>query len=347
VYGYAPSVNALTIDVVLSAWKGRQDAVKSAHFEWQDDRFALGGSVPGSEAGDDANVQRQVSFSMMNQMYRYAISGPQWVMREKRYAPLDSLTVCNGQETRIYFSGDENGDTNTFHQFGVIHGDDYEGVLGNLSLCAILLTYRALDPTLVGFNSREYRIEPGVTMVQGHKCLRLANTTSEVDETHYWVDPARDCLVLRAERWVLGDLYYRATIDYERNVGRHWAPKAWETLSFHQQTGEVVERSRARVTRHELNPNVATDDFDFEFPVGTMVRNLKTKETYIVREDDNRLVTRAEMEASASYEKLRSTETGEAVGKRHNSSWIYVAAAITAFVMAAILMTIVWRGKAA
>jgi hypothetical protein len=66
---------------------------------------------------------------------------------------------------------------------------------------------------------------------------------------------------------------------------------------------EYIELERATVTRFELNPTIAADEFDWSFPPGTWVRDGTDKTEYIVTPNGGKRITTLE-EGIAHYQKI-------------------------------------------
>jgi len=136
------------------------------------------------------------------------------------------------------------------------------------------------------------------------------------------IDLKRDCVPVRLRRlfsdvtktntsWQLTSLI---EIDYVDQANGSWRPKGWKT-GIYGESGKVREQIRATVKRFDINVNIPDSVFSFAFPVGTIVRNWKTNEHYLLREGgEKRYITDAEAEARVPYKRLLATNTGEALG---------------------------------
>jgi hypothetical protein len=159
-------------------------------------------------------------------------------------------------------------------------------------------------------------IRPGAAEIEDHKCIVLEQTVQGSKES-FWLDPARDFIILRVLRDYRGNAFEQLDISYSADEICGWIPSAWRGLwKLSRDNGmnmTLQESFEARVISHELNFLFRAEDFELKFPVDTFVEDQRSGEGYIAQKDNaKRMITLEERERNSSYRELVNSESGMA-----------------------------------
>jgi hypothetical protein len=86
----------------------------------------------------------------------------------------------------------------------------------------------------------------------------------------YWVDPAREYIVLREHVVLNGQDYSRMDTSYRRDLKFGWIPNAWNFSSVGNR-GTWLHSETATVTAYAINEPMHESIFQVEFPKGAQV----------------------------------------------------------------------------
>jgi len=125
-----------------------------------------------------------------------------------------------------------------------------------------------------------------------------------------------------------------------------WVPTSWSAVElWHSEdpsplNGTIRVSYDAEVTQLNVNTALDATAFTLAFPAETWVFDKTRRQSYIQRADGTtRLVAPAEKRAG--YERLRSTETGEAADERIGSSPVKAAIiALNIAILAGLVVTV-------
>ena len=180
----------------------------------------------------------------------------------------------------------------------------------------IALAFRPCDPDMGGLKLKLCRINPSLETVDGRPCVVLQSPRMTL-----WLDPRRDFVVAKLQ-------YGEGTgmscdISYKEDESHFWVPVEWTTVVIWQRDNKPRQRTVAKVTDYKVNTDIPRSAFQFDFPAGTYVSDLREEgndaiERYIVRPGGKkRLITKEEISrgAAVNYQELLHTESGMARGK--------------------------------
>jgi len=315
-----------SMEQVRRAWQARQDRVRTARIAWTEKRFVAArskwprrdGKAPGRLKDGEWLPERDLTFestgeiALSGKMLRYVHEGAYWhdsfgeLLQKKYVATFDAETA---QSHFTHTPPRVHG----LRPLGFIDPDPRHPNTRYYMLKPVLMTFRACDPDTGGVDPAKYAVSAKTAFIDQALCVGVTWTGKRRDQTTFWVDPQRDFLVLRIA--ILdGSAHPVATTDisYQRDALHGWVPSGWKWV-YHGGFSSVREQAAAKVTRCEINVDIPRSEFQIDYPPGTLVRNLKTKEDYIVRPDyGKRPITKAEIARGATYEEYLSTESGMA-----------------------------------
>lgn len=329
----ALSEEPVTAEQIFRVWQNRQDKIKTATFEWTNQRTTAAGTMnfPGQGPAalkplpetDVTNVIKCIVRFDDKRMY-YSTEGPLWVPAEGRFIPRLYVSSFDGNQAKAFYGRS----AEKHHPLGFVSEDQENQDASGLKVYPILMAYRPLNPDLGAFKVSEWHVRDTNAIADGQACIVLEKASDRRKEA-IWVDPKREFSVVRQETHVGGKPADQLTVSYAQDPVWHWVPKTWNVTVIDPRTGKVVRAAVARVTKYDFNRDYSPQDFDFEFPVGTYLTDYRDHSTdyrdhseYIVLANGGRrLITAAEKVRGATYDDFLRTESGQA-GLSRTRSWL-------------------------
>jgi hypothetical protein len=213
------------------------------------------------------------------------------------------VSTFDGRTRRDLFASGEG----EWREGAVSAGPGYQGISGvvdGLDFWPLVLTYRPIAEAGAGIEPRNCRLLPGAVMVRGRTCLRVVETKPDHHVNEYFVDPERDCTIVRA--------LFRAgkagrtrqsqmDIDYEPDPVAGWRPVSWTGIVYRdwrlppQFPGDdhLPRFSASELTSADWNLEVSADLLQIAFPPRTLVTDSKSRRTYLIRADGSEQVLTA------------------------------------------------------
>jgi hypothetical protein len=302
---------------VFSFWREREKRVETASFQWTETRTIPKGTVLFTRkiAGQSTGLKRDVTHDLAyilrldRQRMYHSTDGPRWLSSEARFVSRKYVSVYNDGNSNRAFYGESDGKV---HPIGFVAAGKKSQDWDNDHIAPVLMAYRPFHPEIGRFRGTGWKLleEPGI--VQGGVCKILERIAGERKD-QVWVDPEREFVISRLLQYMSGALVFQLDMSYEKDANS-WYPTRWTSMVF--LGGRVSQSSAAIVKRHSLNLPLTTEDFAFEFPVGTEVVDRSRKESrlhYIIREDgEKRIITEEEQRRNTKYPDWLQTASGQA-----------------------------------
>jgi beta-lactamase regulating signal transducer with metallopeptidase domain len=316
-----------TIDQISAAWTARQKRVRTARLEWKATEFIAKGTMPpprgffGQDTASqptkreplppvDVSLECSQAVFVNGKMMRMDYEGDYWHPARGDLEQHFKVCTTDGEVAKMFF------DERTTHE---LHGFIDKGALNTecdaYSYRPIALAFRPCDRDMGGMAVKNGTIESGLEDVDGRACVVLSFAS-----TTLWLDPLRDFVVVRMRDEQNERTHRTWDISYREDPSHVWVPLEWKMVFILQD--KVWGRTVAKVTGCTLNADIPRSVFQFEFPVGTSVSDLRKEdegndaiERYIVRPGGKkRVITKEEIRrgAGADYQELLRTESGKA-----------------------------------
>ena len=269
----------VSVDDLLKVWSDRQLATKSAEFHWVEKVESDGERVTYDctlRLGSDTQIRSDR------------------IPSEKRQASDEFLTrpglavsCFDGDRNRYFTSAIGPGDHHRGIEFDAEHYDE----IVNFHLSAILIAYRPLYILPAVYSSKDSRIVRsdakleivGQAVLDGVPCL-LIDSKKDNDalvRERYWIDTARQGLVLKHIEFVGDRQTTEMTIGYKNDPANGWFPLIWRA-KFMNTTVEGL------VTKHEINHKIDPGIFKIVYPKGTVVFDRDRSIQDLVNADESR-----------------------------------------------------------
>lgn len=322
----ATRANDVTLDTIHAAWRKRQDAVKSARFEWAETHTVPKG-LHGEEGQkkyppDDVQYDHHRRLTLDGNMLRLEWRGMQWNNEKKKFVDQTYWSAADGRTSKSFFETHTEPLSDGPYPIGLIHKkSDNPDLVGGFPGKVLLFCVRPLDPNM-GCTGKLKAIlsptsPPVVTASQ-----RDGRTYSLIQERFgdyarsIWVDAARDFVIVRYAVAMKGREFEVDEVVYDEDRTIGWVPRSWRSTGWNQGAGGTWKfRSlrNASMVNYEINPTVDNAVFRPSFPPGTMVTDYRTDEEYLVKSDGtSRPILPLEREREVSYEEIVATESGRA-----------------------------------
>lgn len=283
----------ITVDDVVRMWSERQSMAETAEFRWREtvarpvNQLGLRGvRLPHPDGTNEVDGQRvplnqaltveehEVILRLGDGLNIRAESIPVANLDES----VDSLThpglsvsAFNGKRNVYYTAAVGPND----HHRGIEFDADIYDEIVNFHLRAVLLCYRPLLVARSSFshvggsivqNQTTLRIVNRDAVLNGHRCLILESAPNGATTNRYWVDVARNGLILRHVEVAAGRTTLDLTVSYADSEQHGWVPTAWHA-NFRDGNSKVD----ARVVDFAINEPIAADDFQVVYPTGTVI----------------------------------------------------------------------------
>lgn len=327
---------------IVKAWEGRQASVRTAVFEWTEDRFEAKGwkKWPGMlekynpknvyEPATDITYQLQSRLVYSGKKTRYSYVNRSWKQAEG--APNDYVSVFDGTTGKVFFSRNFNRE----YPQGNVGKSESAPDIKSAHLKPFQWLYGLPDPNLSDFDFESLALSPLQPLVDGRKQIVFQQTYKDAPGSKIvvWIDPSQSYLISHLETVVEGRKKNQFDLEY-RKQDDIWIPSKWKFSSFASDDGSTNISTRGTLLSAQFNQPIPSKEFVFEFPPGTYVFE-KGGKSYVEREHGAKRIIAPE-ETGASYEDYLTTETGSVrpVGRDKNSSaWWYVSGAFLLMIFA-------------
>jgi hypothetical protein len=266
-----PAAESPALKRILTAWKARQQRLKSFHFTWGS-RFSL------PKGARDANRKNanEVRFDIPDS--ECWIEGENRVRAEFRRIDARPGIVQLGKRCR----GTLDGSADVTLEFSESKGGSPRGTVWNDKrdhesraslLCPLLLACRPATQKATGAHPEFFHVLTENAIINNTHCIKIEKNGSGGDRIAEtcWVDPSRDYVIVRWEIGRRNSPLFWASIDYLDDSEHGWLPSGWETNLWEvaaQPNGGLI---RATVRKYSVNETFSPDTFATNFPPDTIL----------------------------------------------------------------------------
>jgi beta-lactamase regulating signal transducer with metallopeptidase domain len=262
-------------DAIVAAWSQRQSRIKTFKFAWK------------RHGGDRANTVH--SLCVDGERYAMAYSTPNWATTRPQARPrndternvqrfydvYDFRYVFDGKTSqRLSFSERDEGDNSSNALVTLSFGREDGEYPGNRQL---MLIFRPFDPR----RSRPLDLSKFKVAKERETIDGTASVVIETEDLQrrfhetYWLDPAREYIVLRYHRTLNGRDTDRVDFDYRADPKYGPVPVAWKDASIGM--GGALFGYIDTVTDYSINQPIPDAEFKIEIPKGAQVNDMRKK----------------------------------------------------------------------
>jgi outer membrane lipoprotein-sorting protein len=312
---------------IARAWKEREERVVTVNCEWTAEHVTGAKTWNYREKNGeefalpptDLTVRCEYRFRLKGKKMRYEYAGPQPNQETRSFQRREYVSVTDGKDQKCYYGKDEASDKPRFPPLGFVNVKDTLPEETCIHLRPLLLLYRPSTPVVAEVVNLPAFSPKGSVSFGGRECL-LMERRRGADEKHELVlDMKRGCAPVRFRKMIQDEstgnwrVSFLVEIEYVDESNGKWKPRGWKTALFGSH-GRLCEQMSAATTEFATNADVPDTVFQFDFPVGTIVRNWKTGAHYLLREGgEKRIITDAESDARVPYDRLLITNSGESL----------------------------------
>jgi hypothetical protein len=348
-----------TMDQIHAAWKSRQGRTKSARFEWKEVDFIPQGMMarplrsqdegtgePAVVPPDDTTMESTHSIDLSGEMLRYCHKGFEWGVEEGRPVEGSYVATFDGHVARSLFGvarvwGGQQAPV------GFIEKEAQHTDYNNYHLMPVLLLYRGCDPKTGGRNLGDYAVSGKTGIIEGRRCVLVEKSHPSSFVETFWLDADRDFIVLRVVDSMPGG-QQTTDISYRKDGAYGFVPTTWRHVEIGCPSGVVFGHTSGTETKCEVNGAIVPGEFDCEFPVGTVVKDLRAGTTFITLAGvKQRMVTNDEINRGASYDEMLATESGQAGIKSRSGLVRPIAVVVSLFLFILLVVLTYWRSRIA
>ncbi|MBX9626048.1 MAG: hypothetical protein K2X82_19785 [Gemmataceae bacterium] len=328
-----------TIDEIKQAWQRRQDEIKSLRMTYNEVRTQPKGSleffgVPPERSGPqpprDLRLTGQGVVTLDGTRFRLRTERQRWSVEESRVGVAEDESVYSGDKNvslMVKSPGRSQPDAEITKRQRPLEGLEY-------TYLPITCYARGQNPRFAPLDLDEYEVADRSPVVNGQRCVELVKANrGNAGGSHVLLDPNRGFTLLRY--WLVnrGRVTLRLDVQYAAAGGLDCAPASWD-YAITTPAGEPIESKQVKVEVLEINPNLASTEFDLSLPPGTRVYDEYNGQAtrYVVRSDGQ--PGPAVPDAShPTYEQLAALADSEVGGWRRAAAIALVAALVSTATM--------------
>lgn len=314
------------VDLAMTAWKNRQEKIKSLRVGWTEEVTVEKGfwadpevdGVPTAQPAEDVSFERKVKLIFDGRLIKIETDGFDCSL-EGDLVPTSCLATFDGKVFTRYRKK-----STAEWPDAVIETRAGNHDAKAISYLPVMLFCRITDPEM-GTVTEPPRLERN-GIVDTDACLILGDSPSSSHVREFWVAPEK-CYVVRRfqilKRTARGlEVNDQMDIEYGKHGDMEWAPTSWRyTLNSVGALPKLYTVGQVQV--FEVDPVVDRTEFDRpDFAVGTWVLRDDTSphHGWIALEDGKRRPV-LESEVGAAYDQLRHSAPGQAVPGNTQGVW--------------------------
>jgi hypothetical protein len=196
---------------------------------------------------------------------------------------------------------------------GVVHKDSLHPEARSPQLYHLLMTFRAMTPSMRFYDLEQMELTGQTPTVQGKPCVELLRSEGKFAH-RLWLDPARDYVIVRYLKTENDHAWFTLDVRFRSDSKHGWVPESWDMVTY-AAPGKLQSSFSSKMTEYEFGATFQPGEFDIVFPPGARVSDMKSKKEYVIKPDGEvRTILREDL--GATYEQLIKTAPGEALGKQ-------------------------------
>ncbi|HEV3298175.1 MAG TPA: hypothetical protein VG055_00945 [Planctomycetaceae bacterium] len=278
-----------TLKAIADAWAKRQAALKTVKVVWRQERtdahlkqhLRAVSRAKGLEPAPESGGASATTYETVGTL---CLDGDSIALTVDIYDPRADALQTPGAgisfHTKSVLEGAEQRRFSVARP-GRLHGNASFGPAksfqdGDLpDIRPLMLALRPLTAQLASIDLATYRVADKRPTLNGVSCLLLEPIKAKGpnrSKISFWVDPARDYLVLREVRTLREQDFRTTDIVYEQHAARAWIPKRWDVVDMYPGTRNFEFAIHAPTLKTIIGEPIAPTEFELgELPVGTLI----------------------------------------------------------------------------
>jgi hypothetical protein len=278
--GPSASGESAVLRRILANSRAREERVKSFYCDY--DSRSTSATTPRNPVDE---VRSEVWIDGDN---RYQIVDSQFPKQEPKRSNVDKPQQPEPSRiVRYAFDGSTSERLILYARTG--QGDVWNGDPGNelvsQSVFPLMLALRPYTRGGIERSSKQWRVISENAILDNKHCVKIQFVQSGIVET-YWIDSARDDLIVGWEQRKSRSQSSFASIEYRHDEKNGWLPTRWRETR-HSNWGK--QSSENTVTQFSINETFPKETFTPAFPPGTTVVDRKLIEKYVVAKDGSKV----------------------------------------------------------
>jgi hypothetical protein len=289
--GYPYRTTQAAEDVAEVAARRRQDAVKTIMIEYKRTEVLARGSKSEDEDGPlkpkTTVPDKEMTIESTNRLVidgvkvRIEDNHPRWLMPAGKLLETKQVGLFDGAIAKSFFSEGLRDDGSPM---GYILRDHELEQVKFIALIPITLTIRAFQPAIDPLPMGDMK-PTGMTLpIGGVACQEYAMDYGTSTHTTCWLDASKDYAVRRIRMQFRGRLSAQTDVTSYRHEDWGWIPTAW-VCNQYSSAGAVLRADKMQVLELRVNGAQPAEQFELQFPSGTVVGDGRNGKFYRVEPD--------------------------------------------------------------
>jgi hypothetical protein len=318
----AANLHADEMEKILEAWKAHQAKVQTGRFAWDvtltlpKNTLPIDGGATLYGPAEDAVITNHHSICFKGSHLKCQTMAQVWYANKAIFLPRASISANNDKENKEV----SNRVANDIPPSGTIQKTKKHVEAGLLVVLPILINYRPLDPELGQMDKAKCTLSNDSALIDGERCVIVEQQEASM-KTCVFLAPKHDYAVMRYLHTYGGKTGFQCDIHYSQDGANGWVPHAWESTSFRVDSMQMMEHATARVVEYRINCPLDESEFDFDFPAGAKIYDLRDGTRFIVLPGGKRrYIMDEEIRRGANDGQLMASDPGMAALST-NSTW--------------------------
>jgi beta-lactamase regulating signal transducer with metallopeptidase domain len=263
-------------EAIAAAWSKRQAQIKRFKFEWRRQKVERDGTVNSLSVDGDriatvyATPTRTVARSAPRPATRHSSPMPRMRLNYEFRSVFDGTT--RRELSLSDRDDDEPGSSALVSIYNGI-GRNGEQFPGDRQL---MLLFRPFDRRFRTPDLAKFKVAKDRQTIDGAPCVVIETEDQHRFHDTYWLDPAREYLLLRHHRTLNGEDTDRIDFSYRADPTCGWVPTGWKDASLGQD-GTLTWAHIDTVTAATINQPIPASEFQIEIPKGAQVNDMRKK----------------------------------------------------------------------
>lgn len=270
---------------LVVAARQRQERYKTFELEWTRKDFLRKGSVSDQLSKSfglktaipdrDTTVESTNSLIVDGTKIRYINAHPSWLVPDGILQYPKAINTFDGNEAVSHYPL---GISGKYNSLGIIHGENTNASIREISLIPLAAHYRGLLSLFTDRRLEQFKPTGNAIEIDKVRCEEYRSGQSK-QQWVYWVDPAAQQVIRRMQFLQEGRIGEHLEIRYHQDDQGDLHPSSW-TWNRYSEKGVTREANTFEVISRKVNTNQPATLFVANLPVGTTVEDQRRHKLY-------------------------------------------------------------------
>ena len=278
---------------IKKAWTQRSKDVSTSRLRWTENRiYPRGEKLSPNEPeplAADLTVAWEKKLIIAGDKCRLEGIGKAWDFRVRQMAPFEFTAVRN-ENGRSYHNYPDKTDNLGYFS------ESLKG-LADVTYRPALLGTNPGDPEFGRIDLADYHFVPGVTEINGQKCIKLESNDDRSTDNQLFLDPERQFVVTRSISSTGAQVMRQLDLNYKQDSRGIWYPASWQFQILNGNLDRHAIHITVVTTEFESDFAASPADFEIHYRPGTLIYDQRTRGKAIkirVQEDGSHQLTEHE-----------------------------------------------------